>query len=117
MVKNKVKGQFDMGEFDMLFGDSNLTLTWPNRTQQIFDVATTGFVMRLTDVVSGAVYQVVTTEVASLKHTTAQAFSTKGAGKPAPDSFTGAMKDTESTAWVMWKCNGNNKAQCDFSQT
>lgn len=25
------------------------------------------------------------------------------------------MKDTESTAWVMWKCNGNDKTKCDFS--
>jgi hypothetical protein len=41
-------------------------------------------------------------------------FATKGAGKPAPDSFVGAMKDTESTAWVMWRCS-SGKDQCDFS--
>lgn len=43
-------------------------------------------------------------------------FATKGAGQDAPDSFGGAMKDTESTAWVMWRCT-SGKEQCDFSQT
>jgi len=45
MVKKLQKGEFDMGEFDMHFGDSNMTLTWPNKTQQVFDVASTGFAM------------------------------------------------------------------------
>ena len=36
------------------------------------------------------------------------------AGKTAPDSFQDAMRDTESTAFVMWKCNGY-KDKCDFS--
>lgn len=69
MVKNKMKGEFDMGEFDMLFGDSNLTLRWPNKTQQVFDVATTGFAIRLTDVATGLVYQAINNEVAYLKYT------------------------------------------------
>ena len=114
MVKEMTKGQFEMGEFDMLFGDSNLTLRWPNKTQQVFDVATSGFAMRLTEVTTGKVYQAINNEIAYLKYTTAMGFATKGAGKPAPDSFGGAMKDSESTAWVMWKCNGN-KQKCDFS--
>ena len=114
MVKEKMKGQFVMGEFDMLFGDSNMTFTWPNKTQQVFDVATSGFAMRLTDAATGDVYQVINNEIAYLKYTQAMGFATKGAGKPAPDSFGGAMKDTESTAFVMWKCNGH-KDKCDFS--
>jgi len=117
MVKEKTKGQFDMGEFDMLFGDSNMTFTWPNKTQQVFDVATSGFAMRLTDVASGDVYQVINNEIAYLKHTQAMGFATKGPGKGAPDSFQGAMKDTESTAFVFWKCVGSNKDVCDFSPT
>jgi hypothetical protein len=116
MVKEKTKGQFEMGEFDMLFGDSNLTLTWPNKTTMIFDVATSGFAMRLTDKQSGKVYEAISNTIAQLKHTLAMGFATKGAGKDAPDSFGGAMKDTESTAWVMWRCT-SGKDQCDFSQT
>jgi len=115
MVKNMTKGAFEMGEFDMMFGDSNLTLRWPNKTQQVFDVATSGFAMRLTDVSTGKVYQAINNEIAYLKYTDTMGFATKGAGKPAPDSFGGAMKDTESIAWVMWKCNGGNKDKCDFS--
>jgi hypothetical protein len=115
MVKQLMKGQFVMGEFDMMFGDSNLTLRWPNQTQQIFDVATSGFSLRLTESTTGKVYQAINNEIAYLKHTTAMGFAAKGPGQPAPDSFGGAMKDTESTAWVMWKCNGNDKTKCDFS--
>lgn len=33
---------FDMGELDLVFGDKNLTVKYPNRTQTIYDVATTG---------------------------------------------------------------------------
>ena len=116
MVKEKTKGNFEMGEFDMLFGDSNLTFTWPNRTQQLFDVATSGFALRLTDKVTGEVYQAINNQVAQLKHTLAMGFATKGAGKGAPDSFQGAMKDTESTAFVMWRCNTGAKSACDFSE-
>lgn len=82
-----------MGEFDMNFGDSNMTFTWPNKTQQLFDVATSGFSMRLTDVTTGAVYEVINNEIANLKYTLAMGFATKGPGKGAPDSFMGAMKD------------------------
>lgn len=42
MVKNKMTGMFDMGEYDMKFGESNLTVTFPNRTNLIFDVYSTG---------------------------------------------------------------------------
>jgi len=43
MVKKGPVGMFDMGEIDMKFGDSNLTVTYPNKTQDIYDVSTTGF--------------------------------------------------------------------------
>jgi hypothetical protein len=33
----------------------------------------------------------------------------------AVDSFKQAMIDTESTAFVMWKCNGKDKTKCDFN--
>lgn len=87
MVKKLTKGEFDMGEFDMKFGDSNMTLTWPNKTQQVFDVASTGFAMRLTEVTTGLVYQAISNQIATLKYTTANGFATMGAGKKAPDSF------------------------------
>ena len=115
MVKNLTKGNFMMGEFDMNFGDSNMTFTWPNKTQQLFDVATSGFSMRLTDVTTGAVYEVINNEIANLKYTLAMGFATKGPGKGAPDSFMGAMKDQDSTAFVFWKCRGADKTKCDFS--
>jgi hypothetical protein len=31
-----------MGEIDLVFGDKNLTVKYPNRTQEIYDVATIG---------------------------------------------------------------------------
>ena len=33
MVKNHANGNFEMGEYDMHFGNTNLTLTYPNKTQ------------------------------------------------------------------------------------
>jgi len=42
MVKNKQIGVFDMGEFDMKFGESNLTVTFPNKTTSIFEVYSLG---------------------------------------------------------------------------
>jgi hypothetical protein len=40
MAKKGPAPMFDMGEFDMIFGDKNLTVKYPNRTQVIYDVAT-----------------------------------------------------------------------------
>ena len=42
MAKDGEKNMFDMGEIDLIFGDKNLTVKYPNRTQDIYDVATTG---------------------------------------------------------------------------
>jgi hypothetical protein len=42
MAKDGEKNMFDMGEIDLVFGDKNLTVKYPNRTQVIYDVATTG---------------------------------------------------------------------------
>lgn len=68
MVKEMTKGQFVMGEFDMHFADKNMTFTWPNLTQQVFDVATSGYALRLTDS-DGGIYDVINNEIASLKYT------------------------------------------------
>lgn len=40
-VKKGMTGIFDMGEFDLIFGNNNLTVVYPNRTQIIYDVWTT----------------------------------------------------------------------------
>lgn len=40
-MKDHMNGNFMLGEFDMIFGDANLTVMFPNKTQKIFDVATT----------------------------------------------------------------------------
>ena len=106
-----------MGEFDMVFGDSNLTFIWPNKTSQVFDVATTGYYLKLTDSISHKSFLAVSNQLGYLKHTIAQGFATKMSPDSAPYSFKDAMDDHESTAFVMWKCNGINKAQCDFSAT
>jgi len=41
MAKKGAPPHFDMGEIDLVFGDKNLTVIYPNRTQNIYDVATT----------------------------------------------------------------------------
>jgi hypothetical protein len=42
MAKKGQPPMFDMGEIDMIFGDKNLTVKYPNRTQEIYDVSTIG---------------------------------------------------------------------------
>jgi len=42
MAKKGEPNIFDMGEIDMIFGDKNLTVKYPNRTQDIYDVSSTG---------------------------------------------------------------------------
>lgn len=39
MVKEGGLSDFDMGEFDLVFGEKNLTVNYPNRTQSIYDVS------------------------------------------------------------------------------
>lgn len=117
MVKNGMKGIFDQGEMDMHFGDKNLTIRYPNKTQDVYDVATTGgATLILTK--DNVVYNVVNNIVANLKHTEAMGLATKGADKPAPDSFKSAMASNDSLSVVMWKCNGQGKeAKCNFTQS
>ena len=67
-----------MGEFDMHFGDKNLTLTMPDRSQKIFDTATTGYNLILTDPITGDIYKVVANTLAYLKYTQSYGFATKG---------------------------------------
>jgi len=42
MAKKGAPNVFDMGEIDMIFGDKNLTVKYPNRTQDIYDVSSVG---------------------------------------------------------------------------
>lgn len=69
MVKEHTNGEFEMGEYDMHFGDSNLTLTMPDRSQKIFDTATTGYNLILTDPNTGDKYYVTANTLAYLTHT------------------------------------------------
>lgn len=69
MVKEKTKGQFEMGEYDMHFADSNMTLTMPDRSQKVFDTATTGYNLILTEPDTGDKYHVTANTLAYLKYT------------------------------------------------
>jgi hypothetical protein len=86
MAKEGKPENFDMGEFDLIFGDKNLTVKYPNRTQEIYDVATTGgstLILQKGNHTINIVHNV----LAYLKHTQAMGLSTFGEDKPAPDSF------------------------------
>lgn len=103
-VKTGMPNNFLMGEIDMVFGDSNLTVIYPNRTQVVYDVSTTGgsyFVLTK----GNDTIKVVNNLVAYLKHTVAMGLSTYGPGKDAPDSFRAGVASNKSTSAVMWKCN------------
>jgi hypothetical protein len=40
MAKDKAPGNFEMGEYRFEFGKADLTVTAPNATKMMFDVAT-----------------------------------------------------------------------------
>lgn len=102
MVKKGLTGVFDMGEIDMKFGMNNLTVTYPNRTRDIYDVWTSGpSKFHLSK--DGKNYTVVYQTLKSLKHTTAMGLSTMGA--TAPPSFKDGMDSNNAESLVMWKCN------------
>jgi hypothetical protein len=104
MAKNGEKNMFDMGEIDLLFGDKNLTVKYPNRTQDIYDVATTGgstlIIMKGNETI-----HIVNNVLAYLKHTTSMGLSTYGPGKSPPDSFKTGMWSDKALSMTMWKCN------------
>jgi len=102
MVKKGPTGMFDMGEIDMKFGQNNLTVTYPNRTRDIYDVWTSGpSKFHLSK--DGKNYTVTYQTLKSLKHTTAMGLSTYG--EEAPNSFKEGMDSNRAESLVMWKCN------------
>jgi len=86
-VKDHMNGNFMLGEFDMIFGDANLTVMFPNKTQKIFDVATTPDALILIDPLTQEKTKVIVNELSYLRHTYAMAFSFKGPGMLPPASF------------------------------
>lgn len=116
MAKEGEPKMFDMGEIDLVFGDKNLTVKYPNRTQNVYDVATTGGDSLILQKGNETI-KVVHNVLAYLKHTTASGLSTFGPGKEAPDSFKAGMSSDEALSLTMWKCNSwAGKGNCDFSK-
>ena len=68
MAKEGEVNHFDMGEIDLIFGDKNLTVKYPNRTQNVYDVATTGGSSLILQK-GNATIKVVHNVLAYLKHT------------------------------------------------
>jgi len=115
MAKKGAPPHFDMGEIDLVFGDKNLTVIYPNRTQNIYDVATTGGSVLILQKGNETI-RVVHNLLAYLKHTTAAGLSTYGPGKPAPDSFKTGMTGSMAEDLIMWKCNSwGGSGTCKFS--
>jgi len=84
-VKKGLTGNFDMGEFDLIFGNNNLTILYPNRTQVIYSVSTTTpgkFIISR----EGKNITVVYSTLKNLKHTIAMGLSTYGK-EDSPESF------------------------------
>jgi hypothetical protein len=114
MAKKGEAKDFEMGEIDLVFGDKNLTVKYPNRTQDIYDVATTGGSALILQK-GGQTIKVVHNVLAYLKHTTAAGLSTFGPDKEAPDSFRRGMETDQALDLIMWKCNSwGGKGTCDF---
>jgi len=118
MAKYGEAKDFDMGEVDMIFGDKNLTVKYPNRTQDIYDVATTGGSILILQK-NNQTIKVAHNVLAYLKHTQSAGFSSFGPGEDAPDSFKSGMDTNKALDLVMWKCNnfGGTGGSCDFSNT
>jgi len=115
MAKRGAPPHFDMGEIDLIFGDKNLTVKYPNRTQDIYDVATTGGSVLILQKGNETI-RVVHNLLAYLKHTTAAGLSTYGPGKDAPDSFKTGMMGNMAEDLIMWKCNSwGGSGTCKFT--
>ena len=67
-MKQGQPNNFDMGEMDMVFDDKNLTIIYPNGTQDVYDVATTGGASLILQK-GETVIKAVNNELAMLKHT------------------------------------------------
>lgn len=96
MVKEGGLSNFDMGEFDLSFGERNLTVLYPNRTQSIYDVASIGDDRLILEKGEQKI-MVVQNALAYLKHTVAAGFSTFESSDDIPDSDRGLDL-------VMWRC-------------
>jgi hypothetical protein len=104
-----------MGEIDLVFGDKNLTVKYPNRTQDVYDVATTGGSTLILQRGNHTV-KVVHNVLAYLKHTQAAGLSTYGYDQDAPDSFKMGMQSDKALDLIMWKCNSwGGSGTCKFS--
>lgn len=115
MAKEGEAPHFDMGEIDLIFGDKNLTVKYPNRTQDIYDVATTGGSVLILQKGNETI-RVAHNVLAYLKHTTAAGLSTFGPEQPAPDSFKSGMSTNKALDLVMWKClSWGGSGTCNFS--
>jgi len=90
MAKKGQPNIFDMGEIDLIFAEKNLTVKYPNRTQDIYDVSSIGgdaFILHKGNETIRVVHNI----LAYLKHTISAGLSTFGPGRPAPDSFRNGM--------------------------
>jgi len=92
-----------MGEIDMIFGEKNLTVVFPNRTQDVYDVSTTGG-GQMTLTKDDVKINVAVTQLSNLKHTIAMGLSTFGPGQDAPGSFRQGMITEKALSMTMWKC-------------
>ena len=113
MVKEGDQSNFDMGEFDLMFGERNLTVKYPNRTQSIYDVASIGddrMILQKGD----QKIMLVQNALAYLKHTVAAGF-TFGADSGSPDAQGEGMKSDTTQDLVMWRCqNWGGNQTCSF---
>jgi len=111
MVKKGQTGMFDMGEYDMKWGENNLTVTYPNKTNAIYDVFSVG-PGKVKLAKDGKNYTIVYQTLSNLKHTIAIGISTFG--ETAPESFKAGMSSNHALNVVMWKCTSWSGGQCKF---
>jgi len=100
-----------MGEFDWKFGDNNLTITYPDHTQDVWDVSTTTpgkFILTKGDKTVVFVYET----LKYLKHTISVGLSSYG--KDAPESFKAGMNSNHANNFVLWKCTSWAGKACKF---
>jgi hypothetical protein len=116
-VKAGKKDHYEMGEIDMIFGEKNLTVVFPNRTQDVYDVSTTGG-GQMTLTKDDVKINVAVTQLSNLKHTIAMGLSTFGPGKDAPGSFRQGIITETALSMTMWKCtsySGSSGDKCKFT--
>jgi hypothetical protein len=109
MVKEGGLSSFDMGEFDLTFGERNLTVNYPNRTQSIYDVASIEGNKLILEKGDQKI-MVVQNALTYLKHTVAASLNTYRSDE-APES----ISESQSPELVIYKChNFDGNKTCDF---